>query len=145
MVSERISSRALAVRGTAALLILAVLLFLFSTGLFIRVPLSLGLFVGDLVVLALVILFVLRAEQLIAPLSSLISIALSASATIVGAVVQVILRLLEIAVAYYSLRRLSLLLFSPFIGTDNANTIYDAVFLVAACIVVYNFVKALAR
>lgn len=145
MVSERVSSRALAVRGTAALLIIAVLLFLFSTGLFIRIPLAYGLFVGDLVVLALVILFVVRAEQLTAPLSSVISIALSVNASTVGAIVQAFLRIIEVAVAYYSLRRLPLLLLSPLIGYDNAGVLYDAAFLIAASLVIYNFVKAIAR
>ncbi|MEM2245489.1 MAG: hypothetical protein QW498_03770 [Thermofilum sp.] len=145
MVAERVSSRALAVRGTAALLIIAVLLFLFSTGLFIRIPLAYGVFLGDLVVLTLVMLFILRAEQLIAPLSSVISIALAANANIVGAFVQSFLRMLEIAVAYYSLRRLPLLLLSPLVGSDNAGVLYDAAFLVAACLVIYSFVKAIAR
>lgn len=145
MVSERVSSRALAVRGTAALLILAALIFLFSTGLFIRIPIAAGFFIGDLVVLILVVLFIMRAEKLTAPLSSIVSIALSANVSTVGAIVQAFLRLLEIAVAYYSLRRPPLLLLSPLIGQDNAGIIYDAVFLVATSLVIYGFVKAIAR
>lgn len=139
------SPRARAVRGTAALLIIAVLLFFFSTGLFVYIHIFLGLYVGDLIVLVLVLLFIVQAEKLTAPLSSVISSALSVSATSVTAVVRTVLRLLEVAVAYHSLRRIPLQLLPPMIGEHNAAVLYDATFLIATCVVIYGFVKALAR
>ena len=145
MSSARVSARALAARGVTALLLLAVLLFLFSTGLFVRIPLALGLYVGDLVVLTLVVIFIAQAEKLASPLSSVIALALGANASAVGAVVQTVLRLVEVGVAYYALRRPPLILLSPLIGQDNASVVYDGFFLVLTCLVIYNFVKAIVR
>jgi hypothetical protein len=143
--AERVSSKGLAVRGTTALILLAIMLFLFSTGLYIRVPLGYGFHLGDLVIVALVLLFIAKAEQLVAPLSSVVSLALGVESRVVASIVQAVLRLLEIAVAYYTLRRVFYLLTVPAIGLENSGIAYDAIFLVAACIVVYNLVKSLAR
>lgn len=132
-------------RGATALLLLTILLFLFSTGLYIRIPLGYGFHLGDLVVVTLVLLFITKAEQLATPLSSLVSLALEVESRVVASIVQTILRLLEIAVAYYTLRRVFYLLAVPAIGLENSSIAYDSVFLVAACITVYNLVKSLAR
>lgn len=139
------SSRALAVRGTAALLIIAVLLFLLSTVLFIYIPLFAGLYVGDFVVLVLVLLFVVHAEKLVNPLSLVISSALSLSAHPVTAVVRTVLRLIAVAITYHSLRRIPLQLLSCTVGPHNASVIYDAAFIIVASVVIYGFIKALAR
>uniref|UniRef100_A0A7C1T2N3 Uncharacterized protein n=1 Tax=Thermofilum pendens TaxID=2269 RepID=A0A7C1T2N3_THEPE len=145
MCAERVSSKGLAVRGVAALIMLAIILFLFSTGLYIRVPLGYGFHLGDLVIVTLVMLFIVKAEQLVAPLSSVVSLALEAESRVVGSIIQAVLRLLEIAVAYYTLRRVFNLLAVPIIGLENSYIVYDAVFLVAACLTIYNLVKSLAR
>lgn len=135
------SAQGLTIEGITALLVLAVLLFLFSTSLWISIPPSSRVQVGDFVVTALVVLFAYRAEKLVAPLSATISLGLQLNVQKVSVLVQGFLRFLYLAVAYFSLRGTSIRLLTLVLDNTNAHVVYDAVFTVLILLNLYDTVK----
>ncbi len=139
------SARGLTIEGLTSLVILAVLLFLFSTSLWISIPQSSRLQVGDIIVIVLVALFIQKSERLVSPFSAVVSLGLHADVKKVSVLLQGFLRFIYLVVAYFSLRRTSLNLLILVLDSTNAGIIYDAVFTVLILLNFYNTVKKVVK
>jgi len=139
------SAKGLALEGLTALAILAALLFLFSTGLWISIPQSSRLQVGDAVVVTLVALFIYKSEKLVPPLAAVMSLGLQIDVQKVSIALQGFIRLIYLAVAYFALRRTSLSLLTMALDSANAGVVYDAVFTVLILFNVYDTVRKAVR
>ncbi|MEZ0346734.1 MAG: hypothetical protein ABWK01_09300 [Infirmifilum sp.] len=145
MVYEQRSAHGLAVEGVTALVIIAVLLFLFSTSLWISIPQTSKIQLGDFIIIILTALFIQRSEHLVSPLSAVTSLALHIDIKRTSAVIQGFLRFLSITVAYFSLKRTSINLLTMVLDYTNSHIIYDAVFITLLLLHLYYTVKKLVR
>lgn len=145
MVHEQRSAQGLAVEGVTALVILAILLFLFSTSYWIALPPSSKLQVGDLIVIVLTALFVQKSEQLVSPLSAVVSLALHLDVKRISVIIQGFLRFLAIVVSYFSLKRTSISLLTMVLDSMNSHILYDAFFTTLLLLHLYYTVKRFAR
>ncbi|AKG38192.1 MAG: hypothetical protein ACP5II_01270 [Infirmifilum sp.] len=145
MVYEQRSAKGLAIEGITALVILAALLFLFSTSFWISIPPNSKFQVGDIVVVLLTVLYIQRSEQLIPPLSAVASLALHVDVKKTSGIFYGFLRFLSIVVAYFSLRRTSLSFLTVFLDQNNSQILYDAFFTTLILLHVYSTVKRLVH
>ncbi|RLE59766.1 MAG: hypothetical protein DRJ35_05035 [Thermoprotei archaeon] len=142
METSRSSALGIFVRTLVLLIILSILLVVFSTRLWIDIPIGYGFVVGDLIVVALAIMIIMKLESIVAPLASIISQELHFNVQKVGMILLYMVRFISLAIAYYSFKRIYVLLAVRILSPDHILVIYDAVFVVLAAYLVYSLVKS---
>ncbi|ABL77449.1 hypothetical protein [Thermofilum pendens] len=140
--SSHVTMRGLLVRGVTALAIVLALMYLFSTSLYIPVPVYKGVSVGNIVVAVLSIVFLIKAESLATPLASEVALHLKLQPGRVGGVAKWALRLLSLLVLYGGFFGVAVPVFDVFLEHHVSRVVYDSVFVVAAAVTVYELVKS---
>jgi len=140
---EVISSRTLVIRIVSALVILFILLWLFSTSLFLPIRVYDEIYVGNIIVTLIALAFVVKVERLASPLSNEISLKFRLSSQKVGASLKWGLRLVSLAILYVALQGIFFKLLRTYFEQDVLSIIYNAVFVVVGSNIVYQVIKAL--
>lgn len=136
------SATGLLVRNLTLLLILSVLLLLFSTVLWIDIPIAYGIYVGDIIVVVLAVLIILKLGSIVSPLTTIISRDLNVNTEKVGNLILHIAWFVSLAIAYYGFKRVYLLLATRFLDLRHSFIVYDAVFIILAAYLVYSLVRS---
>lgn len=141
MVSQKSSAAGILVRTMVLLIILSILLVAFSTSLWIDIPVGYGFVVGDIIVVALTVMIILKLESVVAPLASIISQELHFNVEKVGMFLLHVVRFISLAVAYYGFKRTYFLLAVRALDHASIFVIYNAVFVVLAAYLAYSLVR----
>ncbi|QOJ78576.1 hypothetical protein IG193_07410 [Infirmifilum lucidum] len=139
------SAKGLTIEGLTSLVILAVLLFLFSTSLWISIPQTSRLQISDIIIVILVALFIRKSEKLVSPFSAVVSLGLHVDVKKVSVLLQGFLRFIYLVVAYFSLKRTSLNVLTLALDSANASVVYDAVFTVLILLNFYDTVRKVVK
>lgn len=142
MESSRTSALGIFVRTLVLLIILSILIVVFSTRLWIDIPVGYGFVVGDFIVIALTVMIIIKLESLVTPLASIISQELHLNVQKIGMILLHIVRFVSLAIAYYGFKRIYILLAVRVINPAHVLAIYDAVFVLLAAYLVYSLVKS---
>lgn len=142
---ERAPTHVVIVREISALAITAILGFLFSTILWIGIPVFMNVCITDLILAFIAVLFSARIENLSTALTSYIATSLNKKPEKIGGAVAWPLRLLSLIAIYLGFKRIfSIVLGSVFAVWDLAK-VYDAIFVVIAALLAYQIVKSLTQ
>jgi hypothetical protein len=143
MPAEVVSSKTLAIRVVSALVILLLLLWLFSTSLFIPIRIYREIYLGNIIVAVIAFIFALKAEELARPLSNEVSLRFRLNSQKIGGTLKWGLRLISLAVLYVGLHGVFFQISTLYFDHNVSSTIYNAVFVVTGSVIVYQVVKAI--
>ena len=143
MPAEVVSSKTVAIRVVSALVILLVLLWLFSTSLFIPIRIYREIYLGNIIVAVIAFIFALKAEELASPLSSEVSLRFRLNSQKIGGTLKWGLRLISLAVLYVGLHGVLFQILTWYFEHSVSSTIYNAVFVVTGSVMVYQVIKAI--
>uniref|UniRef100_A0A7C1CFL8 Uncharacterized protein n=1 Tax=Thermofilum adornatum TaxID=1365176 RepID=A0A7C1CFL8_9CREN len=143
MPAEVVSSKTVAIRVVSALVILLVLLWLFSTSLFIPIRIYREIYLGNIIVAVIAFIFALKAEELASPLSSEVSLRFRLNSQKIGGTLKWGLRLISLAVLYVGLHGVLFQILTWYFEHSVSSTIYNAVFVVTGSVIVYQVIKAI--
>jgi len=143
MPAEVVSSKTLAIRVVSALVILLLLLWLFSTSLFIPIRIYREIYIGNIFVAVIAFIFALKAEELARPLSNEVSLRFRLNSQKIGGSLKWGLRLISLAVLYVGLHGVLFQILTWYFDHNVSSTIYNSVFVVTGSVIVYQVVKAI--
>ncbi|WP_288007149.1 hypothetical protein [Thermofilum sp.] len=143
MPAEVVSSKTVAIRVVSALVILLLLLWLFSTSLFIPISIYREIYLGNIIVAVIAFIFALKAEELASPLSNEVSLRFRLNSQKIGGSLKWGLRLISLAVLYVGLHGVFFQILTWYFDHNVSSTIYNAVFVVTGSVIVYQVVKAI--
>jgi membrane protease YdiL (CAAX protease family) len=143
MPAEVVSSKIVAIRVVSALVIILLLLWLFSTSLFIPIRIYREIYLGNIIVAVIAFIFALKAEELASPLSNEVSLRFKLNSQKIGGTLKWGLRLISLAVLYVGLHGVLFQILTWYFEHSVSSTIYNAVFVVTGSVIVYQVVKAI--
>jgi hypothetical protein len=143
MPAEVVSSKTVAIRVVSALVILLLLLWLFSTSLFIPIRIYREIYLGNIIVAVIAFIFALKAEELASPLSNEVSLRFKLNSQKIGGTLKWGLRLISLAVLYVGLHGVLFQILTWYFEHNVSSTIYNAAFVVTGSVIVYQVVKAI--
>jgi len=141
--AEVVSSKIVAIRVVSALVILLVLLWLFSTSLFIPIRIYREIYIGNIIVAVIAFIFAVKAEELASPLSNEVSLRFKLDSQKIGGSLKWGLRLISLVVLYVGLHGVLFQILTWYFEHNVSSTIYNSVFVVTGSIIVYQVVKAI--
>ncbi|MCI4408612.1 MAG: hypothetical protein JHC26_05945 [Thermofilum sp.] len=143
MPAEVVSSKTVAIRVVSALVILLVLLWLFSTSLFIPIRIYREIYIGNIIVAVIAFIFAVKAEELASPLSNEVSLRFKLNSQKIGGSLKWGLRLISLVVLYVGLHGVLFQILTWYFEHNVSSTIYNSVFVVTGSVIVYQVVKAI--
>jgi membrane protease YdiL (CAAX protease family) len=141
--AEVVSSKTVAIRVVSALVILLVLLWLFSTSLFIPIRIYREIYIGNIIVAVIAFIFAVKAEELASPLSNEVSLRFKLNSQKIGGSLKWGLRLISLVVLYVGLHGVLFQILTWYFEHNVSSTIYNSVFVVTGSVIVYQVVKAI--
>ena len=143
MPAEVVSSKIVAIRVVSALVILLVLLWLFSTSLFISIRIYREIYIGNIIVAVIAFIFAVKAEELASPLSNEVSLRFKLDSQKIGGSLKWGLRLISLVVLYVGLHGVLFQILTWYFEHNVSSTIYNSVFVVTGSVIVYQVIKAI--
>lgn len=130
------------VERLSAILLLAILLWVFSSKLWLDIPIAHSLVVGDIIVVVLTGLLIYNIIRLAIPVATIFSAYTPKHARRLSIVTYRLLELASIGIAYLSLKHIGFKILVFFLAIRDAIVIYDSIFVVLAAVLTYLVIKA---